>query len=242
MYRAKNAFDNTENRRVCLALIPAELMAVLHCAWLARDISLLIALTEKRIRQRESARTWLKWNANSSLAGTLMPTARGGATRRPHSIVGLHQLSFISTSTQWNLNRTQLITAMFQTRLYNKRFCSVEPSTRSFLETIRRTYGLIGNTTTHLSAGLEAAPEKLLKLHASMPNSVEVHTNLPRRWGRKRNWTWQPVTPKIQKCGKSSQSPAGNRGELGRQYKSYDVFCIVCLRMSRPWKAFSHSD
>lgn len=63
MYETKNAFENTENRRVRLALIPAvfgdEGSSPLRVTSTGYK-PILIALTEKRIRQRESARTWLK--------------------------------------------------------------------------------------------------------------------------------------------------------------------------------------
>lgn len=155
--KKKNAFENTENRRVRYALIPAvygvDGSSPSHVtSWRYKPVNCFNSNTERKfVHMRESARTRMKWNVKTSRAGTFMLAARDGAIRRPHFIVDLLQLSFISWKTQWNVKITQLITAMSQAWLYNKRFCFAEPWARSFLETIRNSYRRVGNTTTYRS-------------------------------------------------------------------------------------------
>ena len=99
--------------------------------------------------------------------------------------------------------------------------CDVPGMTVQQAILFRRTFGtkFLGNNQESLQESrkhnntpvcLDAAPQKLLKKPV------------------------QPVRPNTQNCDKESQSPEGNRGELGRQHSSYEVFSIMCLRKSRP--------
>lgn len=106
--------------------------------------------------------------------------------------------------------------------------CDVPGMTDSTTILYRRTLGtkFLGINQECLKEGrkhnntpvcLEAAPQKPLKKHVSMPDFKSIQTS---QEDKERKWAWQPVTPNIQSCYEESQSPEGNRGEVGRQHNS----------------------
>lgn len=157
--KKKNAFENTENRRVRYALIPAvygvDGSSPSHVtSWRYKPVNCFNSNTERKFVQETLKRK--RTNANEmkrkdESSWDFHARSQRWGYSSPHFIVDLLQLSFISWKTQWNVKITQLITAMSQAWLYNKRFCFAEPWARSFLETIRNSYRRVGNTTTHRS-------------------------------------------------------------------------------------------